>query len=232
MSRMIQWCEGPTPSASRPPDIACTESAWRARAIGMLRLQRNHGGAEFDARGVRRHQRHHGQAVEVVGHLRHPRGVHARRFGPLDVGDQLGDLARHVAALGPDHHAESHCIPSLECASRRKFVECRPSAHSAGAITPRLLGQRPHVADQGVQRRAGREHRGGAGVQQLLHVGLGDGAADDDGDVAGVGGAQRVDGPRRSARRAHPRGSKARPDATSSCSAIDTMSSMRCRMPV
>ena len=34
MSRTIQWCDGPTPSASRPPTPACTDSAWRASAIG------------------------------------------------------------------------------------------------------------------------------------------------------------------------------------------------------
>ena len=34
MSRTIQWWEGPTPSASRPPLPACTDSAWRARATG------------------------------------------------------------------------------------------------------------------------------------------------------------------------------------------------------
>lgn len=34
MSRTIQWCEAPTPSASRPWAAACTESAWRARATG------------------------------------------------------------------------------------------------------------------------------------------------------------------------------------------------------
>ena len=34
MSRTIQWCDGPTPSASRPPATACTDSAWRASAIG------------------------------------------------------------------------------------------------------------------------------------------------------------------------------------------------------
>lgn len=35
----------------------------------VLRLQRHAGGAELDARGARRHQRYHRQAVEVVGHL-------------------------------------------------------------------------------------------------------------------------------------------------------------------
>ncbi len=34
MSLTIQWCDGPTPSASRPAATACTDSAWRAKAIG------------------------------------------------------------------------------------------------------------------------------------------------------------------------------------------------------
>ncbi len=138
----------------------------------MLSLQRHHRGAELDARGVRGHQRHHGQRVEVVGHLRHPRGVQTRRFGPLDIGHQLRHLARHVAALGPDHHTKPH------------------------AGSPAFSVERAHVADQRVQRRAGREHRRRTDGQQLLHIGLGDGAADHHGDVARVGGAQRLDGAR------------------------------------
>ena len=111
MSRTIQWCDGPTPSASRPPVPAWTDSAWRASAIGCCACS----GTTAVPSSIRdvpsTHQRHHRQAVEVVGHLRHPRGVEARGLSPLDVVDQLRDLARHVAAFGPDHHAKTHLVP-------------------------------------------------------------------------------------------------------------------------
>ena len=142
MSRTIQWCDGPTPSASRRRDGVHRECL-AGQGDRVLRLQRHDGGAEFDPRWCGRHQRHHRQRVEVVGHLRHPRGVHARGLGPLDVGDQLGDLARHVAALGPDHHAESHA-PTRHVVRRIGDVALRTLG--AGSCAP--VGQRPHVADQ------------------------------------------------------------------------------------
>src|SRR3978361_1831257 len=74
----------------------------------MLRLQRYDGGAEFDASGAGAHQRDGQQRVEVIGHLRNPRGVHARAFGPLDIGEHLADFARGIAALGADHYSETH----------------------------------------------------------------------------------------------------------------------------
>ena len=51
-----------------------------------------------------------------------------------------------------------------------------------------------YVADEGIQWRTRRKHRCRTGIQQLLHVGLRDGAADDHRDVAGVRGSQCVDG--------------------------------------
>ena len=56
------------------------------------------------------------------------------------------------------------------------------------------FGQSLHIADEGIQWRTRRKHRCRTGIQQLLHVGLGDGAADDHRDVAGIRGPQRVDG--------------------------------------
>ena len=112
MSRTIQWCDGPTPSASRPPvhRVHRQRLARQARSDAAPAAARRRCPARC-ASCARAHQRHHGQAVEVVGHLRHPRGVQARGFGPLDVGEQLVDLAGHVAALGPDHHSKAHCSP-------------------------------------------------------------------------------------------------------------------------
>ena len=131
MSRTIQWCDGPTPSASRPPAPACTDSAWRANAIGCCACSGTTA-VPSSMREVRAaHQRHHGQAVEVVGHLRHPRGVQARGLGPLDVVEQLLDLAGHVAALGPDHHAKAHY-----------------------SVHPFCRRQLAHLSDKDVQRRA------------------------------------------------------------------------------
>src|SRR5947209_15593417 len=75
----------------------------------MLRLQRYDGGAEFDPSGTGAHQRDGQQRVEVIGHLRNPRGVHAGAFGPLDIGEHLADFARGIAALGADHYSETHC---------------------------------------------------------------------------------------------------------------------------
>ena len=74
----------------------------------MLRLQWHDGGPEFDAGGTGAHQRDGQQCVEVVGHLGNPRGVHARGFGPLDVGKHLGDFARRITTLGADHYSETH----------------------------------------------------------------------------------------------------------------------------
>ena len=74
----------------------------------MLCLQRHDGGAQLDAAGAGGHQRDSRQRVEVVGNLWNPRGVHARRFGPLDIGEHFADLARGIATLGADHYSEAH----------------------------------------------------------------------------------------------------------------------------
>ena len=100
-------------------------------------------------------------------------------------------------------HAVSRPASSAHSTSASILATLRAmSPRSAPIITPVALLGHPsrrsssrHLATS-LQRRAGREHRGGTGVEQLLHVGLRDGAADDHGDVAGVGSPQRVDGAR------------------------------------
>src|ERR1700712_4942398 len=109
MSLTIQWCDGPTPRASRPPATAWTDNAWRASATGCCAWRGTTAVPNsIVVVGPAGHQRHHGEGVEVVGHLRHPRGVQTRRLCPLDVGDELRHLARGVAAFGTDHYAKSH----------------------------------------------------------------------------------------------------------------------------
>ena len=214
MSRTIQWCDGPTPERQPP-------------ASHRMHRERLAGKGDRDAAPAAAPPRCRarcasvcaaisatiGQRVEVVGHLRHPRGVQARGLGPLDVGDQLGHLARHIAALGADHHSERAWFLRFICGS-------------GVPVSARI------VADQGVQRCAGREHRGGAGVQQLRHVGVRESCRR---RRRRCRRRRPRATPRRcawSARGAHRTGCERPTTATSSCSAIDTMSSMRCRMPV
>src|SRR5277367_4078958 len=68
-------------------------------------------------------------------------------------------------------------------------------SRAASVFSPGVR-QGVYVADEGIQWRTRRKHRCRTGIQQLLHVGLRDGAADDHRDVAGVRGPQRVDGAR------------------------------------
>jgi hypothetical protein len=75
---------------------------------GVLGLQRDDSGAEFDPLGARAHQRDRGERVEVGRDLRHPHGVEARLLGPCHVVDHPRDLADRVPAFGPDHHSDTH----------------------------------------------------------------------------------------------------------------------------
>src|SRR3954447_2644823 len=110
----------------------------------MLSLKRYDRGAELDARGVRGHQRHHRQSVEIVGYLRHPGSVQACRLGPFDIGHQLGYLARHVAAFGPDHHAQPHASsPAFSVSartSRTRVSSGVPVGNTAAAPADISLG--------------------------------------------------------------------------------------------
>src|SRR5271163_2409313 len=104
MSRMIQWCDGPTPNANRPPANACVENAWRARAIGCW--------ACSGTTAVPSSMRELCAAISDTM-VRQSKsfgtcGIQSGRFGPFDIGGQLGDLAGHVATLGADHHSDAH----------------------------------------------------------------------------------------------------------------------------
>ena len=46
---MIQWCDGPTPSANRPAHATCVVSACCAIDHGMAGLDRDHRCADLDA---------------------------------------------------------------------------------------------------------------------------------------------------------------------------------------
>ena len=176
MSRTIQWCDGPTPSASRPPLPACTDNAWRASAIGCCACS---------------------------GTTAVPSSI---RLVRLLISDTMVSTSKSSGTCGI--HAVSRPAASAHSISARNLVTLRAiSPRSAPIITPSRIipppsrfvvychtGQRAYVADQCFQRRARREYRGGARVEHLLHVGLRDGATDDDRDIAGIGGPQRVDG--------------------------------------
>ena len=111
-----------------------------------------------------------GQRVEVVGHLGNPGGVHARGLGPLDVGEQLGDLAgespRSAPIITPRRITPPPSLQSAQRTSRTRTSSGVPVGNTAAA-----------PADS-----------------SFSHIGLRDGAADDDGDVTGVGRTQRLDG--------------------------------------
>src|SRR6185312_16902454 len=109
-----------------------------------------HGGDQLDAWAVGGHLRHHAQAVEVVGHLRHPRGIQTRGFGPFDIGGQLVHLAGHIATLGADHYSDAHCssfsseagsaVPVNARISRTRLSSGVPVGNTAAAPAERSLG--------------------------------------------------------------------------------------------
>ena len=142
MSRTIQWCDGPTPSASRPP-----VSGMRRQRLAR-QAQSGAGPAAAPPRcparcasWCARHQRDRGQRVEVVGDLRHPRGVQPGGLGPLDVVEQLGDLA-------------GRCRPARRRSSLRRARFSRPTSVQVLGVLP---SERADLAHEDIQRGAGRE---------------------------------------------------------------------------
>ncbi len=112
----------------------------------------------------------------------------------------LGTCGIHAVSRPADsaHSISETSLSTLRAMSPRSapiITPTRTVPPSSGSLrfNFRRAGQCADLAHQVVQRCAGGEYRGGAGREQLGHVGVRDGAADDDGDVGGVGGAQRLD---------------------------------------
>ena len=159
------------PDAERQPSaaIACTDSAWRASAIGCCACSGTTAVPSSMRDGVRAISATMVRQSKSLGTC----GIHAvsmpARLGPLDVVEQLVDLAGHVAALGPDHHAKAHSLAPSDVSLRTSWTRTSsgvPVGKTAAAPASSSFGTSA----------------------------CGNRAADDHRDIAGVGRPQRVDG--------------------------------------
>src|SRR5215469_10566078 len=174
MSVTIQWCDGPTPSASRPPVMACAVMACRASATGC-----------WACRGT--------TAVPSSMRLvwvprRATMSSASRSFGICGI-HAVGNPAASAQAISSSSRL------TLREVSPRSGPIITPIFTSGLLRNHRLVraGNGAYPRDNLVEGGASGEHRGGSCLVQLRDVAGRDGAADDDGDVARAGGTQPGD---------------------------------------
>src|ERR1700738_499192 len=169
MSRTIQWCDGPTPRANRPPAPAWTDSAWRASAIGCCACS---------------------GTTAVPSSIRDVRAPISATM--VSASKSLGTWGIHAVSkpAAPAHSMSSSSLVTLRAMSPRSAPIITPRRI---LFTHPLRRQLAHLVDEDIQRCAGGEDRGGTGGQQLGHVGLRDGPTHHDRDVARLRGPQRLD---------------------------------------
>src|SRR4051794_10376397 len=188
MSPTIQWCDGPTPSANRPPATACTDNAWRASATGCCAWR----GTTAVPNSIVVVRPAISATMVSASKSLGTCGIHAVS-SPADSAHSMSETSlatlraespRSAPIITPSR-IRTPPVSSSVTSLRRLGSNFAVVSRSASRLC--LLGQGPHVANERLQRGAGRKHRGRTDVQQLLYVGLWNRATYHDGDVTGVG---------------------------------------------
>ena len=91
---MIQWCDGPTPSANRPAARDLGGQRLLRQDQRVAGLDRDDGRPDLDAIGDLAEQRDGRHRVEVAGHLRDPERRETVGLGGLPVGQQAAQPVR------------------------------------------------------------------------------------------------------------------------------------------